>query len=120
MSYSVMFFSDVTQSSLPDSNALSAFHTKTSSVYLEGGGSASVDINFLPFHTGKRQCSVILVCESVGEIIYSIEAVATPPLPAQLPFTKQPGPNSVRISSAAAQGRTHARTHTHSVAPCDV
>ena len=87
-----------------DANAMSAFHTTCTSVCLEANGTDTVEIDFLPFHTGRRQCSMIFINETVGEFLYSIEAVATLPLPAHLPF--KPGPHSVRISSAAAAGKS--------------
>lgn len=88
---------------LPDGKLLSAFHSPSQSVYLGANGSAEVTIHFLPFQLGKRQCSVIFINEEVGEFLYAIDATATVPLSAPLPF--KASAQSVRITSAAAAGR---------------
>ena len=85
-----------------DTPKLSAFFSPTGSVYLEAHSSAEVEVDFLPFSVGERQCSVIFLNETIGEFLYSIEAKATLPLPSPLPYT--PSSHSVRISSAAAAG----------------
>ena len=64
--------------------------------------STNLEIHFLPFTIGERQCSVIFVNESIGEFLYSIEAKSTLPLPNMVPFVKTS--HSYRISSAAAAG----------------
>lgn len=81
---------------------MNAFFSPHASVYLRPHGTASVHINFLPFITGDRQCSVILTNDKIGELFYSIEATALLPLASVLPF--KPTKHSVRISSAAAAG----------------
>ncbi|XP_052240686.1 cilia- and flagella-associated protein 47-like isoform X3 [Dreissena polymorpha] len=85
-----------------DENQMSAFYSPVSSVYLDVAASTTVEIHFLPFNVGERQCSVIFLNEAVGEFLYSIEARATLPLPDIVPFVKTA--HSVRISSAAAAG----------------
>ena len=82
---------------------LQAFHSPMASVKLDATGSAEVEVDFLPFHVGERQCSVIFLNENIGEFLYSIEAKALQPLPSYLPYV--PTKSSVRISSAAAAGR---------------
>lgn len=81
---------------------MSAFYSPVSSVYLDAKSSTTVEIHFLPFNVGERQCSIIFLNEEIGEFLYSIEAKATMPLPDALPFVKTT--HSVRISSAAAAG----------------
>ena len=82
---------------------MSAFYSPRSAVYLDAGASTTVEIHFLPFSVGERQCSVIFLNESVGEFLYSIEAKSVLPLPDIVPFLKTM--HSVRISSAAAAGK---------------
>ena len=82
---------------LDDQTSLSAFYSPTSSVHLDAKGSSTIEIYFLPFNIGERQVSVIFLNESIGEFLYSVEATATLPLPAVVPFVKTP--HSVRISS---------------------
>lgn len=52
---------------------------------------------------GKYSCSLILMNEDIGEFLYTVEAKAVYPQVSALPF--KPGPNSVRISSAAAASK---------------
>ena len=82
---------------------MSAFYSPISSVYLDAKSSTTIEIHFLPFNVGERQCSVIFLNEDVGEFLYSIEAKSSMPLPDAVPFVKTT--HSVRISSAAAAGR---------------
>ena len=81
---------------------MSAFYSPVASLYLEAQGSANIEIHFLPFNIGERQCSIIFLNETIGEFLYSIEATATLPLPSEVPFVRTP--HSVRITSAAAAG----------------
>lgn len=83
---------------------LQAFSCPMRKVKLEANGTAEVEVDFLPFTIGEYQVSVILLNENIGEFLYSIEAKATDPLPSYLPYT--PSKNSVRISSAAAAGKS--------------
>ncbi|XP_041462969.1 cilia- and flagella-associated protein 47-like isoform X1 [Lytechinus variegatus] len=84
------------------SDTLGSFFCPDQTIKLDGNGPGIVTVDFLPFYTGKRQCSVLFISESVGEFLYSMEATATLPLPSHLPFV--PTKHSVRISSAAAAG----------------
>ena len=79
---------------------LNSFWCPNDSVYLDANGTAPVEIHFLPFNVGHRQCSVLFINEKIGEFLYSIEANALLPLPSSLPHV--PSSRSVRISSAAA------------------
>ena len=85
-----------------DGSQLSAFYCARDNIYLECQTSAVIHIDFLPFHTGKNQCSVLFINEKIGEFLYSIEALSTLPVPSKLPYV--PSKHSVRISSAAAAG----------------
>ncbi|KAK7478911.1 hypothetical protein BaRGS_00029892 [Batillaria attramentaria] len=49
---------------------LSAFFSPMESVYLEPNGTTEVEVDFLPFSIGERQCSVIFLNEKVGEFLY--------------------------------------------------
>ncbi|XP_072178621.1 cilia- and flagella-associated protein 47-like [Diadema setosum] len=84
------------------SGSIGSFFCCEQSIFLEGEGSGIVTIDFLPFYTGRRQCSVLFISEHAGEFLYSVEATASLPLPAQLPYV--PTKHSIRISSAAAAG----------------
>ena len=82
--------------------SLCAFHSPSTYVHLDGGAISTVNIHYLPFQVGKMQCSVIFQHDKIGDIVYSIEATATLPLPMALPF--RPSSGSSRISMIAATG----------------
>jgi hypothetical protein len=67
---------------------MSAFFSSVSTINIGPQETKTVDIYFLPFSVGDRQCSVIFLNESIGEFLYSIEAKSTLPLPAPIPFVK--------------------------------
>lgn len=81
---------------------MQCFSCSTKSVFLEARGSGSVDIQFLPFQTGKRQCFVIFANTEIGEFLYAIDAMGCLPQSTTLPFNGSPA--SMRITSAAAAG----------------
>ena len=82
---------------------LSAFWSPASSVNIAAKGAAAVEVHFLPFSLGHRQCSVLFINDKIGEFLYCIEANTLLPLPSPMPFTESP--HSIRISSAAAARR---------------
>lgn len=84
------------------SSEVTAFYVDSKSVRLEAESSAIVSVDFLPFHLGKFQCSVLLINEDVGEFIYSVDATALLPVPSTLPYV--PSVHSMRITSGAAAG----------------
>ncbi|PFX34680.1 Calponin-likey domain-containing protein 2 [Stylophora pistillata] len=84
----------------PSLPTLSAFWSPIKNIHLEANCSATAEIHFLPFDVGFRQCSILFINEKIGEFLYCIEAIATPPLPSPVPVVASP--HSVRISSAAA------------------
>lgn len=98
----VMFFHSFLFLLSPEPPLMSAFYSPVASLYLEAHDSANIEIHFLPFNIGERQCSIIFLNETIGEFLYSIEANATLPLPSEVPFVRTP--HSVRITSAAAAG----------------
>ncbi|XP_048577373.1 cilia- and flagella-associated protein 47-like isoform X2 [Nematostella vectensis] len=82
---------------------LSAFWCPVPSVHLDGKSLSTIEVHFLPFSTGHRQCSVLFINDKIGEFLYSIEATALLPLPSLLPNIDSP--HTIRISSAAAAQR---------------
>lgn len=82
---------------------LSAFWCPTNSIHLEANSTGAVEIQFLPFDVGHRQCSILFINDKIGEFLYCIEANATLPLPSPMPVAESP--HSIRISSAAAARR---------------
>nr|XP_039264663.1 cilia- and flagella-associated protein 47-like isoform X2 [Styela clava] len=83
---------------------LTAFFCKESHIYLETERPTVLKLEYLPFRTGKKYCSILFSSDTVGEFIYAIESNATLPLPSPVPFNPN-SPQSVRISSAAAAER---------------
>ncbi|ESO84826.1 hypothetical protein LOTGIDRAFT_196276 [Lottia gigantea] len=92
------------QNNTDSAQLLSAFSLPVKSVYLGPGQTAEVEVDFLPFFTGDRQCSVVFLNDDIGEFLYSIEAKATLPLPSPLPFI--PNQHTVRVSSAVITGHS--------------
>ena len=79
---------------------MSAFWSPSKTIHLEANSTGTVEIHFLPFDVGHRQCSILFINDQIGEFLYCIEANATLPLPSPMPVADSP--HSVRISSAAA------------------
>ncbi|PKU37726.1 hypothetical protein llap_11971 [Limosa lapponica baueri] len=79
------------------SNLLHEFFSPMEKLFLEGRGSAGLDIHFLPFYLEKRYCTVILVNELIGEFIYLIEGTGDIPLPSGL--LPMDSPNVLHVSS---------------------
>ncbi|PIK59126.1 hypothetical protein BSL78_03931 [Apostichopus japonicus] len=84
------------------SSQVTAFYVECKSVHLEAEAGSIISVDFLPFHLGKFQCSVLLINEEVGEFIYGIDATSLLPIPSALPYV--PSRHSMRISSGAAAG----------------
>ncbi|RXM29158.1 Cilia- and flagella-associated protein 47 [Acipenser ruthenus] len=80
-------------------NFLNEFFSPMESVVLEAGGSEALELHYLPFHLGKRYCTIILSNEQVGEFVYSVEGKAELPLP--LSLLPVQSPHVLRVSSAS-------------------
>ncbi|XP_072708577.1 cilia- and flagella-associated protein 47 [Ciconia boyciana] len=79
------------------SSLLHEFFSPMEKLFLEGRGSAGLDIHFLPFNLEKRYCTVILVNELIGEFVYLIEGIGDIPLPSVL--LPMDSPNVLHVSS---------------------
>ena len=77
-----------------------AFWCSDDNIQLDANGSAKIEINFVPFQLGHRQCSVLLINEDIGEFLYLIETETVLPLPCRVPYV--PSAHSVRVSSSLA------------------
>ena len=84
---------------------VSVFWCSTREISVNSDKKEVLEVQFLPFSTGHFQCSVLLISEEVGDIVYSIEAESCLPLPAALPF--QPSSHIVRLSSAEDAEKRH-------------
>ncbi|XP_072900577.1 cilia- and flagella-associated protein 47-like [Hemitrygon akajei] len=62
-------------------NWVPEFFTKVESLQLEACGSSSMEVIYLPFHTGKSHCTIYFVNEQVGEFVYCLEGIGGIPLP---------------------------------------
>ncbi|XP_071186802.1 cilia- and flagella-associated protein 47-like [Salvelinus alpinus] len=85
-----------------DECAVTEFFSPVRSVSLAAGQTETIELHYLPFHLGKRHCSVLLVSQQVGEQVYLVEGTADLPLPS--PLTTKPSPNVVHVSSATSDG----------------
>ena len=77
-----------------------AFWCSDDHIKLDANGSVKIEINFVPFQLGHRQCSVLLINEDIGEFLYLIETETLLPLPCRVPYV--PSAHSVRVSSSLA------------------
>uniref|UniRef100_A0A4W5K5L7 Uncharacterized protein n=1 Tax=Hucho hucho TaxID=62062 RepID=A0A4W5K5L7_9TELE len=85
-----------------DECGVTEFFSPVRSVSLAAGQTETIELHYLPFHLGKRHCSVLLVSQQVGEQVYLVEGTAELPLPS--PLTTKPSPNVVHVSSATSDG----------------
>ena len=67
--------------SAPPAPLLSAFWSPSKTIHLEANSTGTVEIHFLPFDIGHRQCSILFINDQIGEFLYCIEANATLPVP---------------------------------------
>ncbi|XP_056412134.1 cilia- and flagella-associated protein 47 isoform X3 [Hyla sarda] len=66
------------------SNLLRQYFCPVNSVFLKEGMSSILQVNFLPFELGKRYCTIVFTSEEIGDFVYMIEGMSTPPLPSAL------------------------------------
>ncbi|XP_042170476.1 cilia- and flagella-associated protein 47-like, partial [Oncorhynchus tshawytscha] len=85
-----------------DECGVNEFFSPVRSVSLAAGQTETIELHYLPFHLGKRHCSVLLVSQQVGEQVYLVEGTAD--LPLSSPLTTKPSPNVVHVSSATSDG----------------
>ncbi|XP_047432995.1 cilia and flagella-associated protein 47-like isoform X3 [Mugil cephalus] len=71
----------------------SEFLSSVRSVCLKSGQEDTLSISYLPFSTGTKYCSVLLVCPKVGDMVYIVKATSELPLPS--PVTARPSSNVV-------------------------
>ena len=89
---------------MTESPILSVFWSPDQFTDIGPYGSSEVEIQFLPFDIGTRQCSVLFLNEEIGEFLYTVKAESLLPLPTEVPFfyhdnSKQLGS---RVTSAMA------------------
>ena len=67
-------------------------------------GKGRVELQFLPFEVGSRQCSLLFLNDDIGEFLYFIEGQSTLPLPTEVPFHReqQESRSQSRVTSALA------------------
>ena len=80
----------------------SAFWCPREEIHIDAYATIDIEVQFLPFELGLRQCSVLFLNEDIGEFLYSIEAEAVLPLPTEVPFSQDHGKEGFRVSSALA------------------
>ncbi|XP_064167628.1 cilia- and flagella-associated protein 47-like [Anguilla rostrata] len=82
--------------------AISEFFSPLKNVCLKTGGFDFLEIQYLPFHQGKRYCFILLLNEQVGDMVYLVDGTADLPLPS--PLISEPSPNLVHLSSSVTVG----------------
>ncbi|KAJ8253068.1 hypothetical protein GJAV_G00208760 [Gymnothorax javanicus] len=66
---------------------------------LSGGSSELLQIQYLPFHPGKKYCYVLLLNQQVGDMVYVVDGTAELPPPS--PLISKPSPNLVHLNKPA-------------------
>ncbi|XP_056444368.1 cilia- and flagella-associated protein 47-like [Gadus chalcogrammus] len=64
------------------------FFSAVKSVCLKPGQGDTLEVSFLPLSPGPKHCSLLLLCPHVGDMVYSVKAVAE--LPLSCPLTATP------------------------------
>ncbi|KAM4817939.1 cilia- and flagella-associated protein 47 [Thomomys bottae] len=75
-----------------NSTYIREFFCSYGSVYLEGKGSSTFELYYLPFNMHVRYCAVILSNKEIGELIYLVEGRGLIPLPSNFLPMKSLGP----------------------------
>ncbi|XP_032305269.1 cilia- and flagella-associated protein 47 isoform X2 [Coturnix japonica] len=86
------------------SSFLPEFFSPLEKLFLAGRSCAALEIHFLPFNLEKRYCTVILVNEMIGELVYLVEGTGDIPLPSEL--LPMDSPNVLRVSSTLEASST--------------
>ncbi len=63
----------------PNCPLLSAFYTKSESIYLDGKGKAQIFITYLPLQYVKHSAVILFTNEKLGEFVYHLEGSAKQP-----------------------------------------
>ncbi|KAK5608644.1 hypothetical protein CRENBAI_022655 [Crenichthys baileyi] len=77
--------SDVIGGEGSENGEANEFLSPERSVYLKPGQAHTLSILYLPFFTGTKYCSVLLLCPQVGDMVYMVTATSEIPLPSPLP-----------------------------------
>ncbi|XP_045065582.1 cilia- and flagella-associated protein 47-like isoform X3 [Coregonus clupeaformis] len=85
-----------------DECGVKEFFSPVRSMCLASGQTDTIELHYLPFHLGKRHCSVLLVSQQVGELVYLVKGTADLPLPS--PLTTKPSPNVVHVNTITSGG----------------
>ncbi|XP_071992034.1 cilia- and flagella-associated protein 47 isoform X2 [Engystomops pustulosus] len=79
------------------SNLLRQYFCPVNTIFLKEGISTNLQVNFLPFGLGKRFCTIVFTSEEIGDFVYMIEGVGTPPLPSS--FSPVISPNVFHVKN---------------------
>ncbi|XP_040280927.1 cilia- and flagella-associated protein 47 [Bufo bufo] len=85
------------------SNLLRQYFCPVNSIFLKNGMSTNLQVNFLPFELGKRYCAIIFTNEEIGDFVYMIEGMGTPPLPSTVTPVISPNVFQMKNGNTDAQ-----------------
>ncbi|XP_044141503.1 cilia- and flagella-associated protein 47 [Bufo gargarizans] len=85
------------------SNLLRQYFCPVNSIFLKKGMSTNLQVNFLPFELGKRYCAIIFTNEEIGDFVYMIEGMGTPPLPSTVTPVISPNVFQMKNGNTDAQ-----------------
>jgi hypothetical protein len=63
----------------PNCPILSAYYTKSETIYLEAKGKAQISISYLPLQFVKHSAVILFTNEKLGEFLYHLEGSAKQP-----------------------------------------
>eukprot|EP00116_Pleurobrachia_bachei_P003684 sb/3463946/ len=70
------------------SGSPSSFWCEATTLQLAAGGTANLQMEFLPLSPGARYCSILFSCPGVGEFLQNVEGMGLYPQPSTLPAQK--------------------------------
>uniref|UniRef100_A0A8C5W9G3 Cilia and flagella associated protein 47 n=1 Tax=Microcebus murinus TaxID=30608 RepID=A0A8C5W9G3_MICMU len=85
------------------SDFIREFFCSISTVYLEGKGTSSLELFFLPFNIHVRYCAIILSNKKIGELVYVLEGNGMIPLPSRF-LPMDPSSSPVSYSNTQEEG----------------
>ncbi|KAJ1117902.1 hypothetical protein NDU88_006098 [Pleurodeles waltl] len=83
---------------------LREFFCSVENLQIDAALPASLKVDFLPFHVGKRYCTVILMNKKIGDFVYLLEGTGLLPLPSALLPVDSPNVLHIRNAEPDARG----------------
>ncbi|XP_069613759.1 cilia- and flagella-associated protein 47 [Ranitomeya imitator] len=102
------------------SHMLRQFFCPVNSIFLKEGVPTNLQVNFLPFELEKRFCMIIFASEEIGDFVYMIEGIGTPPLPSAITPVISPHVFNIKNGNPDAQDICYFRCKENSILKADL